>query len=186
MPASRSTAGFNRRCSPLGQKRARNTAHSTLTRCCTGAHFEPKTGTEKVEPTTAMAANTAARASFFVFTLVVATLAAAEFSLRIMNLLLQSKHRRRKVHLTALRGRVLNCLRSVRLQPDLHRGRSAASRANGSDRCRIIALDPEAVVHRTAALSEIQHRIQCAGDIVLRVLYGCFEIISLGQIRRDR
>ena len=41
------------------------TAQSTFIRCCTGAHFDPKTGNENNEPTTATAAKTAVNTSFF-------------------------------------------------------------------------------------------------------------------------
>jgi hypothetical protein len=36
--------------------------------CCTGAHLDPSTGKENVEPTTATAAKIAVSASFFVLT----------------------------------------------------------------------------------------------------------------------
>ena len=43
----------------------RITAHSTLTMCCTGAHFDPSTGKEIRLPTTASAQKTPASANFF-------------------------------------------------------------------------------------------------------------------------
>ena len=45
------------------------TAHSTFTRCCTGAHFEPNTGNENRLPTTAIAAKIAVTVNFFKFDL---------------------------------------------------------------------------------------------------------------------
>ena len=46
----------------------RKTAHNTLTICCTGAHFDPSTGNENIDPTTATAAKIAVKASFLVLT----------------------------------------------------------------------------------------------------------------------